>query len=115
MEQSTAKSSRRKAAKANGWAKPYADFPLSYHPPSRRLYKRIRGKRWYLGYASDWQSALAKYQLQRDDLHAGRAPRESQVGLTVADLCNRFYGQAASVGYRRNHRPQLPRLLPFVR
>jgi hypothetical protein len=27
------------------WKQPYPDFPLSYHPPGGRLYKKIRGKR----------------------------------------------------------------------
>ena len=49
----SAKSSVSSASSKSGWQKPYPDFPLSYHPPSGRLYKKILGKRWYFGYASD--------------------------------------------------------------
>ncbi len=34
--------------------------------------------------------ALNKYQEQRDDLHAGRKPRQDGDGLEVRDLLNRF-------------------------
>jgi integrase len=37
-----------------------------------------------------WREALAEYKAVADDLHAGRKPRETTNGLTVADLCNRF-------------------------
>lgn len=37
-----------------------------------------------------WKEALELYQAQRDDLHAGRAPRCLEAGLTVAMLCNHF-------------------------
>ncbi len=38
-----------------------------------------------------WKAALDLYQRQRDDLHAGRKPRDTNDdGLTVRDLCNRF-------------------------
>jgi len=81
---------RRKPSTPNGWTKPYDDFPLSYHPPSSRLYKKIRGKRHYFGYASDWQAAVDKYLDQKDDLQAGRRPRSNRDGLIVKELCNRF-------------------------
>ena len=74
----------------NGWTKPYPDFPLSFHPPSGRLYKKIRGKRYYFGYATDWQKAVGIYNDQRDDLMAGRRPRKTGEGCTVAHLCNHF-------------------------
>ncbi len=80
--------SRKASSKA--WTPPYADFPLSFHPPSGRLYKKIRGKRYYFGYASDWQAATARFKAEKDDLFAGRKPREQGDGLTVRDLCNRF-------------------------
>lgn len=72
------------------WRKPYADFPLSYHPPSGRLYKKIRGKRYYFGYASDWRAALDKYERAREDLYAGRTPRAPSGELTLRELCNRY-------------------------
>jgi integrase len=70
-------------------AKPYPDFPLFPHA-TRRWAKKVRGKLYYFGPWDDPMAALAKYQAQRDDLHAGRAPRSQTDGLTVADLCNRF-------------------------
>ena len=82
--------SRRKSGTKNGWTKPYADFPLSFHPPSGRLYKKIRGKRHYFGYAKDCQAAVDKYLDQKDDLQAGRRPRANGDGLIVKELCNRF-------------------------
>ena len=89
MTKSTAKTTNGKAN--NGWAKPYPDFPLSYHPPSGRLYKKIRGRRIYFGYSKDWQAAVDKYQKQKDDLYAGKKPRNDDgKGLTIRDLCNRF-------------------------
>jgi integrase len=91
MPKSTQSAEGRKASGTKpDWHRPYPDFPLSYHPPSGRLYKKIRGRRFYFGYANDWQTALAKYTRERDDLYAGRTPRPSGDGLTVRDLCNRF-------------------------
>jgi integrase len=89
MAKSTAK--KRATASAGGdWQKPYRDFPLSYHPPSGRLYKKIRGRRVYFGYASDWQAAVDKYTREREDLYAGREPRPTGEGLRLRDLCNHF-------------------------
>lgn len=90
MAQSTQSATRRKATTQDGWEPPYDDFPLSYHPPSGRLYKKIRGKRFYFGYASDWEAATEKFANEKDDLFAGRTPRATGDGLTVKDLCNRF-------------------------
>ncbi len=89
-DKSTAKPASGKPKK-NGWEKPYRDFPLSYHPPSGRLYKKIKGHRYYFGKSTDWQSALDKFQRERDDLYAGRKPRPATPdALTVEDLCNHF-------------------------
>jgi integrase len=66
---------------------------LSFHPPSGRLYKTIRGRRHYFGYAvknGGWQAALDKYQEQRDDLHAGRTPHAPGDGTSIKELLNRF-------------------------
>jgi len=54
MTKSTTKVTNGKVS--SSWTKLYPDFPLSYHPPSGGLYKKIRGKRHYLGYTRDWQS-----------------------------------------------------------
>jgi integrase len=48
---------------------------------------------WWRGkLAAPWQTALQKYQEQRDDLHAGRTPRAGVTtpGFTVQDLVNQF-------------------------
>ena len=69
-------------------SKPYPDFPLFPHA-TRRWAKKIKGKMCYFGPWDDPDAALAKYQLQRDDLYAGRVPRISE-GLIVRDLINHF-------------------------
>src|SRR6516165_11841724 len=82
--------------------KPYPDFPLTAHN-SGRWCKKIRGRVIFFGRwahlvhgtlepvpGDGWQEALACYQEQRDDLHAGRTPRLAADGLSVAELANRF-------------------------
>ncbi|NQT17320.1 MAG: tyrosine-type recombinase/integrase [Planctomycetes bacterium] len=69
--------------------KPYPNFPLFPHA-TKRWSKKILGKSHYFGPWDDPDGALQKYLDQKDDLHAGRKPRESMGELTVADLCNRF-------------------------
>ena len=81
-----AKSISAKPAKP---AKPYRDFPL--FPHANGLWaKKIKGRLCYFGPWRDADAALAKYQLQRDDLYAGRVPRNTGEGLTVRDLVNHF-------------------------
>jgi hypothetical protein len=67
--------------------KPHKDYPLYAHA-SGRWAKRIRGRIHYFGPWDDPQAALEKYLEQRDDLLAGRTPREA--GLTVELLCEQF-------------------------
>lgn len=71
--------------------KPYEDFPLFAHATGRWA-RKIHGKFHYFGKWNDWQSALAKYQRERDDLYAGRKPRDPSAPehLTLKDLSNEF-------------------------
>jgi integrase len=72
-------------------AKPYDGFPLRWHATGYWC-KKIRGKLHYFGprYGT-WQEALEEYQRDRDDLHAGRKPRDrDDNAATVRYLCNAF-------------------------
>lgn len=83
---------RNRAGKRKGIKKPTRDFPLFVHATGRWA-KKVRGRLVYFGKAENdpkGDAALAKWLEQRDDLLAGRKPRVSGDGLTVADLCNRF-------------------------
>lgn len=69
-----------------------SDFPLYKHP-SGRWYKKVKGKFCYFGKVSDdpkGEKALVRWLDEKDALLAGRKPRRSQGGLTIAELCNRF-------------------------
>jgi integrase len=64
-------------------------FPLFAHA-THRWAKKIRGKLHYFGPWDDPQAALEKWLAEKDDLLAGRVPRVSTSGVTLADLCNSF-------------------------
>lgn len=88
--ESTAKPKRSKARQ-----KPHPDFPLTPHRHSNRWCKKIKGKLYYFGPWNDGeptaaQAALESYLAQKDDLLAGRKPREKQDGLTLEKLVNKF-------------------------
>lgn len=76
-------------------SKPYPEYPLTAHPAGYWC-KKIRGRIHYFGPWSDPDGALARYLEQKDDLHAGRKPREVSGGVTTRDLCNQFLNAKAA-------------------
>jgi integrase len=72
-------------------AKPYPDFPLYAHK-SGRWAKKIRGKTHFFGPWRDPNGAFRRYQMEKDDLEAGRQPRRAPAGLTDALTVQRMVG-----------------------
>jgi integrase len=104
------RSRRRRKAKHGRPAKPYPEFPLYAHPLGYWS-KKVNGTILHFGswakvvnkeltplpYEDGWQAALRVYKARIDDAQSGRLGRgsvvntaDARVGLTVADLCNRF-------------------------
>jgi integrase len=79
----------RRAAPSGKPAKPYAEFPLFAHATGQWA-KKIRGRMYYFGPWNDPDAALAKYDAEKEDLHAGRTPRPAPSTLTVKDVANAF-------------------------
>lgn len=71
--------------------KPSPDFPLCAHN-SGLWCKKVRRKIYYFGPWDDPEGALQKWVDQKDDLLAGRKPRDKNVAaeLTIRDLVNNF-------------------------
>lgn len=70
--------------------KPRKDFPLFAHPNGQWA-KKIKGRPHYFGTWDDPEGALARYLDDKDDLYAGRVPRNRRAeGADLAELCNRF-------------------------
>lgn len=88
MSKSTTKLPREKAPSK----KPHPDFPLTRHPRGYWC-KKVRGKLRYFGRVDedpDGQKALELWLEQKDDLLAGRVPREKRDGTTIKYLLNHF-------------------------
>src|SRR5262245_58280411 len=77
----------RKRGKAAKHERPEGS-PLFWHATGRWA-KKIRGKLHYFGRGSH-DDALAKYDNEKVDLHAGNTPREEVQGLTVNELGRKF-------------------------
>jgi hypothetical protein len=70
-------------------SKPRPDFPL--YPRGAGVWaKKVRGRVHYFGPRDDADGALARYEEQRDDRHAGRKPREAAAPADVKALANAF-------------------------
>jgi len=78
----------RKPAARTKPDKPHRDFPLTPHGNGQWC-KKIRYKLHYFGPWDDPDAALERYLDTKDDLLAGRTPRNRD-GLTVRQLVNRF-------------------------
>jgi hypothetical protein len=69
--------------------KPYPTFPLTPHLNGQWC-KKIRGQVRFFGVWADPDAALANYNRQADDLHAGREPRTGRIDdvRTIKQLAN---------------------------
>jgi integrase len=71
--------------------KPYPTFPLTPHPNGQWC-KKVRGQLRFFGVWADPDAALANYNRQASDLHAGREPQAGRLEdvPTVKNLANAF-------------------------
>lgn len=70
--------------------KPRKNFPLWPHPTGQWA-KKINGTTYYFGRWADPDAAEEKYLRERDDLLAGRVPRDREKsGETIGGLCKKF-------------------------
>ena len=67
--------------------KPAGKFPLTLHRTGQWC-KKVRGKLLYFG--KDEEAALNRWLDEKDELLAGRKPREQRDGLSLVDAVNRF-------------------------
>lgn len=81
-------------------SKPHKDFPLTPHKGTGRWCKKVRQKFYYFGKIADdpsGEKALALWIYQKDDILAGRKPRDPSTGqspgvVTTDEVVNRFLG-----------------------
>jgi integrase len=69
------------------------DFPLWKHKGTGRWCKKVRGRFVYFGDVADdpeGQAAYAKWLDDRDDLLAGRNPKNRRGAVTLADVVNQY-------------------------
>jgi integrase len=76
-------------AKPSKPPKPSPEFPLFAHA-SGRWAKKIRGRFHYFGPWGDPDGALARYNAEKENLHAGRVPEPEDDLLTVYKLAAKF-------------------------
>lgn len=77
----SAKSPRKKPA-----------YPLWLHTGSGQWAKKVRGKTYYFG--TDKEAALKEFLRVKDDLQAGRTPRQAKPdAITLHSLCNCFMAE----------------------
>src|SRR5437870_3227265 len=69
--------------------KPYPEFPPFAHA-TKRWAKKIRGKLHYFGPWDNPDGAVEKYLEEKDDLHAGRKPRQDFENVEVMDVASAF-------------------------
>jgi hypothetical protein len=94
MAKSTAKSRPKKPAK------PHAEFPLFAHA-NRQWAKKVRGRLHYFGSWDYPDAALHKWLDEKDDLLAGRTPREkTQDGVTLKVIFDRFRFESGELSPR---------------
>jgi integrase len=73
--------------------KPRKNYPLWPHPTGQWA-KKINGTTYYFGRWADPDGAEEKYKRERDDLEAGRIPRDRQLtGCTIKAVCDKFLEQ----------------------
>lgn len=90
MGNSTQKPQSAKDARPQKPQKPHPDFPLHWHPRGGWA-KKLKGKRYYFG--KDADEALAEWLRVKDDLLAGRKPREDSDRFCIGQLAAAFLGQ----------------------
>jgi integrase len=80
-----------KSSKSTAPRKPRPDFPLYAHRNGQWA-KKVKGKTRFFGTWDNWRAALDKWLDEKDDLLAGRIPRQraAEGVWTLADLCNKF-------------------------